>query len=101
MNDKTIDTKPLAQDKKPASKTITCNLHNPTRARRIIYDGITDEFGRQKSITVEVGETKKNVTISREIAEELRDRNRAKKDSDLRIMPLTVDAVAEEPAAAE
>lgn len=67
------------------SKTITCNLYNPTKARRVIYDGI--EGG--KMITIESKETKRGVTISRAIAEELRDRNRAKKDSDLQVRPQT------------
>jgi predicted ATP-grasp superfamily ATP-dependent carboligase len=75
------------------TKTITCNLHNPTTARRVIYDGIE---GSRKSITVDAGETVHNVTISRRIAEEMRDRNRAKKDSDLQIKPLTVPTEPED-----
>jgi hypothetical protein len=71
-----------AAEKKP--DTVTCDLYNPTRARRIIYDGI---LGSMKQIVVASQDTKRGVTISRAIAEELRDRNRAKKNSDLVIKP--------------
>jgi hypothetical protein len=88
MNEKTETKK---------TSTVTCDLYNPTPARRVIYDGITIEGASghqsyQKSITVEPGETKRGVTISRLIAEELRDRNRAKRDSDLVIKPQTTEA---------
>lgn len=72
----------------PKSDTVTCDLFNPTRARRIIYDGIP---GSMKQIVV-ASQTTKRVTISRAIAEELRDRNRAKKNSDLVIKPVESEA---------
>lgn len=85
-NDK--HTNKNATEAKTAPKVITCNLYNPTRARRVIYDGIE---GSDKQITIAPGETKRGVTISRTIAEELRDRNRAKKDSDLQVRPQTTE----------
>ena len=72
------------------SDTVMVNLHNPTKAARVIHDGIVITEGvpagaipMQKQIAIAPGETKKNVTLHRTIAEELRARNRAKKDSDL------------------
>lgn len=59
---------------------VIVDLFNPTRARRIIFDGI----GKMpKSIVVESGATKQNVRIHRMIETELVERNRVKKDSDL------------------
>lgn len=80
MNDKTKTETTTKIADIAAKGTVVCDLYNPTRARRIIFDGID---GIMKPISVEAGETKRNVTISRHIAEELRDRNRVKKDSDL------------------
>lgn len=77
------------------SDTITCDLHNPTRADRIIYDGIP---GSMRQVVVGKGETKRGVTISKVIADELRARNKSKRDSDLVVRPQSTDA--EESAAA-
>ena len=63
---------------------LRCNLYNPTPGRRVIFDGIEKSM---KAITIDSGDTKYNVTLSKAIAEELRDRNRVKKDSDLVIGP--------------
>lgn len=96
----------MANEKEPKSQdTVTINLHNPTQARRVIYDGISVEGLQgqgsiQKSITVDAGATKENVTIHRSIVEELRQRNRDKRDSDLVVMPLTSKSKTEESAAA-
>ena len=80
------------------SDIVTCNLYNPTKGNRVIHDGITITEGvpagalpTQKQIHVASGETKKNVKIHRTIAEELRARNKAKKDSDLVVKPVTSD----------
>jgi len=59
---------------------VTVDIFNPTRARRVIYDGIGEN---PKPIVIEVGETKKNVKVTRLIEQELRERNKIKKDSDL------------------
>lgn len=82
-----VKTPPVDANKK--SDILTCDLHNPTRARRIIYDGIP---GSMKQIAIASGETKHGVTLSRGIAEELRDRNRVKKNSDLVIKPTQAEA---------
>ncbi len=86
----------MAADTKPATdkNIVQCDLHNPTRARRILFDGIP---GSQKQIFVARGETKRGVTISRAVFEELRDRNRAKKDSELQPKPMSDEPVVEKP----
>lgn len=81
----------MADEKEKVEKvaTIKCHLTNPTSARRIIYDGINVEGMQgqgniQKAITIEAGgKTDKPVLLSRAVVEELQDRNRKKKDSDL------------------
>jgi len=80
------DEKLKLSEEKEKNPSIQCNIHNPNRGRRVIYDGIE---GSQKSIVIEGGETKYNVTLSKRIAEELRDRNRAKPNSDLVVGPPT------------
>jgi hypothetical protein len=76
-----------AQPKEDANDTVTVDLHNPTRGRRIIYDGINVKNGqgvvRQKAITVESGETVHNVVLHRDMVRELVEQNRRKQDSDL------------------
>lgn len=60
------------------------DITNPTKARRVIYDGIpSGENKKQKTITIDPGETKKDVALSERIVEELRARNKAVEDSDL------------------
>lgn len=54
-------------------KRVRVDLHNPTPATRVIYDGIE---GSQRVITVRPGETAKNVEISETIARELRGRTK-------------------------
>lgn len=81
-------------DKIKKTETITCNLRNPTPARRIIHDGITVDSangtgGVQRQITVDPGATARGVTISKLIADELRERNRVKRDSDLVVLPVS------------
>jgi hypothetical protein len=61
---------------------VTCDLYNPTTARRVIFDGTKE----MKAITIEPGETKRNAKITKAIAEELKARNLAVKDSDLKPM---------------
>jgi hypothetical protein len=89
------DTKSKTPATEPSKSIITCDLHNPTPGRRIIFDGIE---GSQKSIVVEAGDTKRGVTLHRSIAEELRDRNRAKKGSDLVIKPMSSETEDEKAA---
>jgi hypothetical protein len=74
-----------ADAKSAPPEIVTVDLYNPTRARRVIFDGIPPlgPHGVMHSITVEVGETKKAVRITRQIEQELRDRNRVNRDSDL------------------
>jgi hypothetical protein len=59
---------------------ITVDLHNPTRAQRVIYDGIP---GSQRQIVINPNDTKHSVRLHRSIEKELRDRNRLKPNSDL------------------
>ena len=102
-----VSSETVTVDKKTAavsSETVTVDIKNPTRARRVIYDGINVERAHghgpaQKQITVEPGETKKNVTVHRSVVEEMRARNRAKKDSDLIITPARGETDEEKSAA--
>ena len=59
------------------------DLVNPTRARRIIHDGLTP----MKSVTIEPGETKRDVELHPDIAKELKQRTRprGKENSDLHV----------------
>lgn len=59
------------------------DIKNPTRARRIIYDGIPDQQGGMRSITIESGGTVKNVALSSDIVKEMQERNKAQPNSDL------------------
>ena len=68
-----VDQNAKVSPKKELSATIRCDLYNPTRARRIVLDGID---GSMRQIMIGPGETRRGVTISRTIAEELRNRNR-------------------------
>ncbi len=71
----------LPDNTKKESDTVTVNLTNPTRARRVIFDGIP---GSNRCITVEsFGGTVKNVTLHRSIYKELRDANTAQANSEL------------------
>lgn len=72
------------RDKDPL-EPVLCNLYNPTRGRRVIFDGLKG----MKAITIDSGDTKYNVTLSKQIIEELRDRNRIEKNSDLVPGPAT------------
>ena len=82
----TAGSKTVVDAKPQSAAHIKCDLHNPTRARRVIYDGIE---GSMKEITVDPGATLRGVALHRAVAEELRDRNRVKKDSDLVIKPMS------------
>ena len=82
----------MADEKIKEPNVLQCNLYNPTRGRRVIFDGIKDSM---KAYTIDSGATKYNVTVSRQIIEELRDRNRIQQNSDLVPGPAT-----EPPAAA-
>ena len=84
--DKDRNTAPVADDVKEVSNIIQCNIHNPNRGRRVIYDGIE---GSQRPIVIDGFDTKYKVTIARWVAEELRDRNRIAPNSDLVIGPPT------------
>lgn len=77
----TKPVQPPASDIKKSDR-VRVDLVNPTPARRVIYDGIT---GSMRAITIEPGETKRNVEISELIAKELRSRTRSrgKEKSDL------------------
>jgi hypothetical protein len=71
-----IDAEAAKQRQADTKDTQTVDLHNPTRARRIIHDGINEKGKAQKSITVEPGETKRNVVLHKDIIKELKDRTR-------------------------
>jgi hypothetical protein len=75
------NTKPPAVPAK-TSGVVRVDLYNPTPARRIVYDGIENS---QKPITLDPGETKRNVEISDKLAKELkgRTRPRGKEKADL------------------
>jgi hypothetical protein len=64
------------------------DIHNPTQARRVIYDGIK---GSMKQITIEAGETKLNVEVSEVIEKEMAERtkNDGERKSDLLFRPAT------------
>ena len=87
----------MADAKTKSDDTITCNIKNSLPGARVIYDGIE---GSQKQIHVAPGETKRNVTIHKSVADELRARNRAKRGSDLEVLPLSDDG-NEKPAGGE
>lgn len=105
-NDKTstanVTSNVKSEDPKDvASKDVAMvDIHNPTSATRVIYDGITTEHGRQNAITIVSGDTKKNVKLHRTIITELRDRNRAKKNSDLVVSAASADDETETKPAA-
>jgi hypothetical protein len=63
------------------------DISNPTKATRVIYDGIP---GSMKAITVAPGGEKKGVQLSDAIAGELLERNRLKPDSDLVVTRLSI-----------
>lgn len=69
----------------PTGPTELVDLHNPTPAARIIHDGID---GSHKPIVIKSGETVRDVTISKMIADELRARvkPRGRERSDLLVM---------------
>ena len=96
--DKDRNTAPDREDVKEPT-IIQCNIHNPLRGRRVIHDGITDAYGRQKAIVVDGGDTVYNVTLAKTVAEELRNRNRVARDSDLVIGPPTEAPPKPAPAA--
>lgn len=50
--------------------TMSYDIHNPTTARRVIYDGSKD----QKEVVIEPGTTKKAVPLADHIAKQLRTR---------------------------
>lgn len=54
------------------------DIHNPTRAARVIYDGIDHGGGNQREIHIVPGATKLCVALSDDIAQELRNRTRGK-----------------------
>jgi hypothetical protein len=59
----------------PANKTGRYDLVNPTRARRVINDGIA---GSYQSYTIESGETKRNVELAEWVVKELRSRTKGR-----------------------
>ena len=70
----------------PDTTPVQCNLFNPTRGRRVIYAGIDDS---RSAIVVDPGEIKYSVTISKMLAEELRDRTTDNPNADLILSPPT------------
>jgi hypothetical protein len=73
----------MADKDKEIETSLQCNLYNPTPGRRVIFDK------SMKAVTIDSGDTKYNVALSRQIAEELRDRNRVRMNSDLIVSPGT------------
>ena len=69
------------------SDTVMVDIRNPTRARRVIYDGIADEKGKQRCLTIERNSTKENVLVHRDVVREMAKRNRVRQDSDLIMTP--------------
>jgi hypothetical protein len=59
------------------------DITNPTLAARVIYNGITDQSGRQREIHIPAGGAKEGVLLSDTIAQELRNRNKEKPGSEL------------------
>jgi hypothetical protein len=78
-----INTEPPKPKPTDPKDIVTVDLFNPLRARRVIYDGIMLANGTMRPIVVESGETKTGVKLHKNMELELRDRVRAKKDSDL------------------
>jgi hypothetical protein len=62
------------------------DIHNPTQARRVIYDGIK---GSMKQITIEAGETKLGCEVHEDIAKEMAERtkNDGERKTDLLFRP--------------
>lgn len=84
------------QPRKPVH--LSYDIKNPTRARRVIYDGIPETM---KCITVEPnGGEKKRVTLHADIVKELKQRNKDKPDSDLIVTLCSPDVVKKEDEAA-
>lgn len=50
--------------------TMSYDIHNPTKARRVIYDGSKD----QKQVVIEPGDTKKAVPLADHILKQLKAR---------------------------
>ncbi len=48
---------------------IIYDIHNPTQARRVIYDGI-----RNKEIVIEAGDTKRSVCLAENIVKAIRNK---------------------------
>jgi hypothetical protein len=67
------------------------DIHNPTKAARVIYDGIpkNGKDGPQTAYHIPAGTRREGVELSDEIAKELIERTRADdaRDADLRLTP--------------
>jgi len=66
------------------------NIHNPTKAARVIYDGIDDGNGRQKQYHIPAGESRGGIELADHIAEDLikRTKGEGKQEADLRLTKL-------------
>lgn len=56
-------------------RPLAVDLHNPTRARRVISTGLATG---ERHITLESGETRRNVAVAEWVAKELRSRTRGR-----------------------
>lgn len=74
------------------------DIHNPTQARRVIYDGIK---GSMKQVTIEAGETKMGVEVHEDIAAEMAERTKNDGEVKTDLLFKTASGKADKPKAGD